>query len=311
MNPNTIEPASATLWAVTGIVAFLVVGVDLLWAYLHRKKETTLKEALFWTFFYISSAIAFGILLGGWKSPQASQEYFASWVTQYPLSIDNLFVFIIILTRLNVPREQQQLALFSGILLALFFRVLFLFAAIEIIQRFVWVFFLFGALLIYTAYHLAREKPGENEWQENRILTSLRNRGFSTFTVALIALGMTDLLFALDSIPATVALTDDKYIAFMSNAFAMMGLRQLYFLVEMALSRLTYLSKGLSIILAFIGIKLFVEAFHGINIDEIAGFHIPEISLTMSLTVIISTLVVTAIFSLWRGKKDEEARPKD
>jgi tellurite resistance protein TerC len=235
-----------------------------------------------------------------------AEEYYATWVTQYPLSIDNLFVFIIILTRLRIPRERQQLALLIGILFALFLRVIFLFVAIEAITRFIWLFFFFGGLLIYTAYQLVREDAGDDEWQEGRILSWLRTKGLRPFALAIFALGITDLLFALDSIPATVALTNDKYIAFMANAFAMMGLRQLYFLVEMALTRLAYLSKGLSVILAYIGFKLIIEAILGLGVEEVAGFAIPEPSLVFSMGVIFSALAVTAIISL---RKSPERAP--
>lgn len=214
------------------------------------------------------------------------------------------------MSRLKVPKEKQQLALLAGILFALLLRIGFLFVAIEAIERFVWLFFFFGALLIYTAYQLVREDAGDDEWQESRLISWLRKRGLRTFTLAFIALGFTDLLFALDSIPATVALTSDKYIAFMANAFAMMGLRQLYFLVEIALTRLAYLSKGLSVILAYIGFKLLIEALIGVGIDEVAGFRIPEPSLIFSMGVIFSALAVTAIISL-RKEPNRAPNPLD
>lgn len=289
---------SFTVWAVTAGIAILVVGFDLIWAFARRNRLTTVQESVLWTSFYILAAISFGFFISSWQGATKSQEYFATWVTQYPLSIDNLFVFIIILSKLKVPREKQQLALLMGILLALILRVGFLFVAIEAIHRFVWLFFFFGALLIYTAYQLIREDAGDDEWQENRMIGWLRSRGLGTFGLAFVALGLTDLLFALDSIPATVALTDDKYIAFMANAFAMMGLRQLYFLVEIALTRLAYLSKGLSVILAYIGLKLIIEALLGIGVEEIAGLAIPEPTLVFSMGVIFSALAVTAVVSL-------------
>lgn len=299
-------PITATIWAVTAGIALLVIGADLAWAFARRNRITTVRESVAWTLFYIASAIAFGFFLMSWQNHIVGEEYFATWVTQYPLSIDNLFVFIIILAKLNIPKEKQQLALLSGILFALVLRVLFLFVAIEAIERFVWLFFFFGALLIYTAYQLVREDAGDDEWQENRMVTWLRNKGLGTFTLAFVALGFTDLLFALDSIPATVALTSDKYIAFMANAFAMMGLRQLYFLVEMMLARLAYLSKGLSVILAYIGIKLIIEALIGIGVTDIAGWQIPEPTLIFSMGVIFSALAVTAVISL---RKSPEAAP--
>ena len=299
-------PVTATIWAITAGIALLVIGADLAWAFVRRNRTTTVRESVGWTFFYITSAIAFGFFLMSWQNPIVGEEYFATWVTQYPLSIDNLFVFIIILAKLNIPKEKQQLALLSGILFALVLRVLFLFVAIEAIERFVWLFFFFGALLIYTAYQLLREDAGEDEWQENRMVAWLRNKGLGTFALAFVALGFTDLLFALDSIPATVALTSDKYIAFMANAFAMMGLRQLYFLVEMMLARLAYLSKGLSVILAYIGIKLIIEALIGVGITDIAGWKIPQPTLIFSMGVIFSALAVTAVISL---RKSPEKAP--
>jgi len=299
-------PVTATIWAITAGLALLVVGTDLIWAFLRRNRLTTVRESVSWTLFYIASAIAFGFFLISWQNPVVGEEYFATWITQYPLSIDNLFVFIIILAKLNIPKEKQQLALLSGILFALLLRVIFLFVAIEAIERFVWLFFFFGALLIYTAYQLVREDAGDDEWQENRLVTWLRSKGLGTFALAFVALGFTDLLFALDSIPATVALTSDKYIAFMANAFAMMGLRQLYFLVEMMLARLAYLSKGLSVILAYIGFKLIIEALIGVGITDIGGWKIPEPSLIFSMGVIFSALAVTAVISL---RKSPEAAP--
>jgi tellurite resistance protein TerC len=299
-------PVTATIWAITAGIALLVIGTDLAWAFARRNRVTTVKESVGWTLFYIASAIAFGFFLMSWQNPIVGEEYFATWVTQYPLSIDNLFVFIIILAKLNIPREKQQLALLSGILFALVLRVLFLFVAIEAIERFVWLFFFFGALLIYTAYQLVREDAGDDEWQESRMVSWLRDKGLGTFALAFVALGFTDLLFALDSIPATVALTSDKYIAFMANAFAMMGLRQLYFLVEMMLARLAYLSKGLSVILAYIGVKLIIEALIGVGVTDIAGWQIPEPTLIFSMGVIFSALAVTAVISL---RKSPESAP--
>ena len=301
---------SATVWALTAVVALAVIAVDLAWAFLRRNRQTSPKESVIWTVFYITSALAFGIFLLNWRGTVVAEEYYATWVTQYPLSIDNLFVFIIILTRLRIPKERQQLALLIGILFALFLRVVFLFVAIEAITRFIWLFFLFGGLLIYTAYQLVREDAGDDEWQEGRILSWLRTKGLKPFALAIFALGITDLLFALDSIPATVALTNDKYIAFMANAFAMMGLRQLYFLVEMALTRLAYLSKGLSVILAYIGFKLIIEALLGLGIEDIGGVAIPEPSLVFSMGVIFSALAVTAIVSL-RKSPEKAPNPLD
>jgi len=300
--------ASSQLWATSLIVVLVVLVLDLAWALIRRNKETTLREAAVWTAIYVSAALVFGFSMQSWGSEQSSKEFLAGWITEYSLSIDNLFVFLIILTRLNIAKKQEQLVLLFGITLALVFRGIFIYVGAAVIERYVAVFFLFGAILLYTAWTLIKEEPGENEWQENRVLTFLRGRGLSNFALALIALGMTDLIFALDSIPAIFGLTRDPYIVFMANAFALMGLRQLYFLVGILLKRLVYLSKGLSIILGFIGFKLFIEAFHGIGIHEIAGIHLAKPSLNVSLGVIISALAVTTVISL--RKNPENFQPK-
>ena len=305
---KSTELASSQLWITSLIVVCVVLVLDLAWALIRRNKETTLKEAASWTFIYVSAALIFGFSMQSWGSEQASKEFLAGWITEYSLSIDNLFVFLIILTRLQIAKKQEQLVLLFGITLALIFRGIFIIIGAAIIERYVAVFFLFGAILLYTAWTLVKEEPGENEWQENRVLSFLRKRGLSNFALALIALGMTDLIFALDSIPAIFGLTRDPYIVFMANAFALMGLRQLYFLVGILLKRLVYLSKGLSIILGFIGIKLFIEAFHGVGIHEIAGIHLTKPSLNVSLGVIISALAVTTVISL--RKKPENFEPK-
>jgi tellurite resistance protein TerC len=289
---------STHIWAITLGVIFLVTLGDLIWAWFRRNTITTLKEAAIWTGIYVSAAIAFGISLRSWGGQTKSAEFFAGWITEYSLSIDNLFVFLIILSRLKIEREKEQLVLLLGILMALVMRGIFIVIGAAVVERFVAVFFFFGAILIWTAYKLITEDPEEDEWQENRVITALRKRGYSTFTIALVALGTTDLLFALDSIPAIFGLTRDPYIVFMANAFALMGLRQLYFLVGILLKRLVYLSKGLSIVLGFIGIKLIIEALHGIGIDYIYGVKVPHVSLTVSLGVIISALAVTTVISL-------------
>jgi len=304
MNSETVN-VSGTVWAVTLSIVFLVTIADLIWAWFRRNTVTTTREAATWTAIYVTAAIIFGISMRSWDGPTASAEFFAGWITEYSLSIDNLFVFLIILTRLRIEREKEQLVLLLGIIMALVMRGIFIIVGAAVVERFVAIFFFFGAILLWTAYKLITEDAEEDEWQENRIITALRKRGYSTFTIALVALGTTDLLFALDSIPAIFGLTRDPYIVFMANAFALMGLRQLYFLVGILLRRLVYLSKGLSIVLGFIGIKLIIEALHGIGIHEIAGFEIPHVSLAVSLGVIISSLAVTTVISLRKNPGHE------
>ena len=304
MNSETVN-VSGTVWLITLSIVFFVTITDLIWAWFGRNTVTTTREAATWTAIYVSAAIIFGISMRSWDGPTASAEFFAGWITEYSLSIDNLFVFLIILTRLRIEREKEQLVLLLGIIMALVMRGIFIIVGAAVVERFVAIFFFFGAILLWTAYKLITEDAEEDEWQENRIISALRKRGYSTFTIALVALGTTDLLFALDSIPAIFGLTRDPYIVFMANAFALMGLRQLYFLVGILLRRLVYLSKGLSIVLGFIGIKLIIEALHGIGIHEIAGYEIPHVSLAVSLGVIISSLAVTTVISLRKNPGHE------
>ena len=289
-----------SVWVITIVILVAVLAFDLALAVKNRSKVTSTKEAGIWISVYILGAIIFGATLNTSSNSAARSEFFAGWLTEYSLSIDNVFVFIIILTKLKIDKTQAQLVLLCGIIMALVLRGAFIAAGAALINRFIAIFFVFGVFLLYTAWHLATEKAGndEEQWKENKLITALRQRGASTFTIALVAVGTTDLLFALDSIQAIFGLTKDPYIVFTANAFALMGLRQLYFLLGDFLNRLIYLSKGLSIILGFIGVKLIIEALHGIGIHDILGVHIPEVSLAVSLGVIGASLGVTTLISL-------------
>ena len=297
---------SATVWEVTIAVLLAVLAFDLALAVIRRNKETSIKEATAWTIFYVSAAIAFGYSLGVWNTTQSRNEFFAGWITEYSLSIDNLFIFILILARFKIDKTKQQLVLLVGIIMALVLRGIFIALGSAAISRYTWVFFIFGAFLLYTAFKLINES-GEKEWKEGRLIGWFRKKGASPLTIVLVAIAVTDLIFALDSIPAIFGLTKDPYIVFTANAFALMGLRQLYFLIGGLMSRLIYLTKGLSIILGFIGVKLIIEAFHGIGTHILFGLHIPEISLPFSLTFIIGTLVITTIASLIVSSKSKLA----
>jgi tellurite resistance protein TerC len=296
----------ASIWFITIGALAGVVLLDLVVAIKRRNQVTTTKEAALWTAFYVVAAIIFGWSLGSWEGTQARSEFFAGWLTEYSLSIDNVFVFIIILARLKVSKERAQLVLLIGIILALVLRGIFIAAGAALINRFVAIFFVFGAFLLYTAWHLAKDNDESDDWQESRLIKNLAARGATPFTIALVAVGTTDLLFALDSIPAIFGLTKDPYIVFTANAFALMGLRQLYFLLGDFLNRLVYLSKGLAIVLGFIGIKLIIEALHGLGIHKIGVVEIPTVSLTVSLGVIIASLAVTSLISLTRAPQDEQ-----
>ena len=294
---------STTTWLITIAVLAGIIIFDLAIAVIRRNKPTSMGEAGFWTVFYIGTAIVFGTLMPRWSGTEGQKEFFAGWLTEYALSVDNIFVFIIILTSLKVQKEAQQLVLLLGIMLTIAIRGLLIPLGAALIESFASVFFLFGAFLIYTAYTLAKENE-DDEWKEGKVIALLKKRGVSTFTIALVALGLTNLVFSLDSIPAIFGLTKDPYIVTTANVFALMGLRQLFFLLEGLLARLVFLSKGLSFILAFIGVKMVMEAFHGIGIDDIAGVHIPEVSLEVSLGVIVASLLVTTVASLTATRKD-------
>lgn len=283
---------SSTEWIVTIVVLATVIVFDLTLAIVRRNKETTTKEALFWTLFYVSAAIAFGILMPRWTSDQLRTEFFAGWLTEYALSVDNIFVFIILIANLKVKKESQQLVLLFGILVAIVLRVILIFAGVALVTRFTSAFYVFGAFLIFTAWKLINEKE-EVEKEEGKLISFLRNRGLSTFSIALIALGLTDLVFALDSIPAILGLTTSTYVVITANIFALMGLRQLYFLLQGAMDRLVHLARGLSFILAFIGVKMILHALHE------NGVNTPEVSLQLSLTVIVTTLAITTLTSLY------------
>ena len=296
---------STATWLLTLGILSLVIVFDLALAIIRRNKETTMTEAGIWTVIYVAAAIAFGILMPNWTTDaNAQKEFFAGWLTEYALSVDNIFVFVIILSRLQVEKTKQQLVLLLGIIIALVLRGGFIAAGSAIIEKFSGAFFIFGAFLIFTAYRLLVEDEGEEEWKEDRLVTFLRSKGATTFVIALISLGFTDLVFALDSIPAIFGITRDPYIVVCANIFALMGLRQLYFLLQGLLQRLVYLSKGLSFILAFIGLKMFIEAFHGVGIHEIAGVELPHVAIEVSLFVIVAALTVTAVASLTATRKD-------
>ncbi len=296
---------STTTWLLTLGILSLVIIFDLTVAIIRRNKETTMTEAGIWTVIYVAAAIAFGILMPNWTTdPNAQKEFFAGWLTEYALSVDNIFVFVIILSRLQVEKTKQQLVLLLGIIIALVLRGGFIAAGSAIIEKFSGAFFIFGAFLIFTAYRLLVEDEGEEEWKEDRFITFLRSKGATTFVIALVSLGFTDLVFALDSIPAIFGITRDPYIVVCANIFALMGLRQLYFLLQVLLQRLVYLSKGLSFILAFIGFKMFIEAFHGVGIHDIAGVELPHVPIEVSLFVIVAALTVTAVASLTATRKD-------
>ncbi len=296
---------STAVWLITLGILSLVIIMDLMIAIARRNKETTITEAGIWTLIYVAAALAFGYFMNNWTTdPNSQKEFFAGWLTEYALSVDNIFVFVIILARFQIERTKQQLVLLLGIIIALVLRGGFIAAGSAILERFSSAFFIFGAFLIFTAYKMFFEDSEEEEYKEDRVVTFLRSKGASTFTIALISLGFTDLIFALDSIPAIFGITRDPYIVVCANIFALMGLRQLYFLIQGLLQRLIFLSKGLSFILAFIGTKMIIEAFHGAGVHDILGLALPHIAIEVSLGVILASLIVTGVASLTATRKD-------
>ncbi|HEX2176728.1 MAG TPA: TerC family protein [Nocardioidaceae bacterium] len=331
-------------WATVVItVSFLLVDVVVIG---RRPHEPSMKEVSRHLAFYLSLAVVFGLGVWFFAGAQYGGEFFAGWLTEYSLSVDNLFIFIIIMSKFAVPRQYQQTALMIGIVLALIMRGIFIAIGAAAIANFSWVFYIFGAFLIYTAVHLAKEgQEDEDEFEENRLIRFVERRFPATkdyhgvklvvtengkklitpMLLVMLALGTTDLLFALDSIPAIYGLTSEPYLVFTANVFALMGLRQLYFLIGGLLKRLVYLSYGLAFLLAFIGVKLVLEALHLNELSFInGGEHIewaPEIPIWLSLTIIIGTLAVTAVASLLKTRSDakeplteelkEEAGPPD
>ena len=326
------------VWVATLVALTLILLVDLL-IIGRRPHEPSMRESFAWVSFYVSLAVLFGLGVWVFAGGQYAGEFFAGWLTEYSLSVDNLFVFVIIMARFAVPRIHQQKVLLIGIVLALVMRGIFIAAGVAIINRFIWVFYLFGAFLLYTAIQLARHKDEDEEFKENVLIRWSRRvfpiskgydgsklttrvydtvngktvgkRMFTPMLIVMIAIGTTDLIFALDSIPAIFGLTTEGYLVFTANVFALMGLRQLYFLLGGLLDRLVYLSVGLAVVLGFIGVKLFLEALHENNVPFINGGEpvswAPEVPIWLSLSFIVVTLAVTTVASLLKSSRERKA----
>jgi tellurite resistance protein TerC len=304
---SIVNTTSSVAWTLTLAGLGLVLLLDFIFAFRNRHKATSLRNVAWWTLFYVAAAVAFGATLGLWSTTQARTEFFAGWLTEYSLSFDNLFVLILIMASLKVAKEREEIVLFAGIASSLLLRGLFIAGGAALINRFEWIFYIFGGFLIYTAVTLFRESEKE-EWREGRIIRLMRRRGFSLSLIALIAVALTNLIFAFDSIPAIFGLTHNPYVIVTATIFASMGLRQLYFLIGDLMSKLIYLSEGLAVVLGFIGIKLVFEAALGEGHTRIWGVAVPNISLGTSLAVVISVLALTTIFSVLKSRK--QVRPK-
>ena len=315
------------VWFLTIGVAAAVLAFDVIWIARNPHRPST-KELVLALSCYIGAAVIFGIALFAMKGGKLAGEFFAGWLTEYSLSVDNLFIFLLIMANFAVPERLQQFALMVGIVIAIVLRGLFIWAGAAAINNFSWVFYIFGAFLIYTAWKLVGEgESDDDEYEENTFMKFVEKRipstkeyhGTSMFArldgkrlatpmlFVILALGTTDLLFALDSIPAIYGLTKEPYIVLVANLFALMGLRQLYFLLGGLLQKLVYLSIGLAVLLAFIGVKLLLHALHTNELPFINGgenIHVPEIPISVSLGAIVVILGVTTIASLWKSKRD-------
>lgn len=311
------------VWALTALGLLAVLALDLF--VVGRKPHVvSLREAGAWVAGMAVLAVAFGLGLSHLAAPAYGGQFLAGWITEYSLSIDNLFVFVIIMARFRVPRGFQHRVLLAGVLIALVLRGVFIGLGSVIISAFDWMFYVFGAFLIYSAVKLATgHEDAAASVGESRLMRVVRRvyptvdkyhgtaltarfggrRALTPMALVILAIGATDVLFALDSIPAVFGLTQQPYIVFTANAFALLGLRQLYFLIGGLLDRLVYLSTGLSVVLGFIGLKMIVEALHGSGIEHLGPVALPTIPIPVSLGFIVLTLAVTTALSLTVGRR--------
>ncbi len=313
------------------VVLTLILIADLLIVY-KRPHVPSMREASLWVAFYVGLALIFALLMLVLGDAEHAGQFLAGWLTEYSLSIDNLFVFVIIMGRFSVPRKYQQEVLMVGIIIALVLRGIFILLGAQLIESYSWIFYIFGAFLFYTAVKQAFSSEDDTENTENGVIRLLRRRirissefdgskvrtlisGKKVFTpmlIVFIAIGTTDLIFALDSIPAIFGITQSPFIVFTANIFALMGLRQLYFLLGGLLERLEYLKYGIAVILAFIGVKLVLHAMHENELPFINGGDgvawAPEIGTWTSLVVIIGSMAVATIASLIKARHDAKKR---
>ena len=317
------------LWFEVGsiVVLILIVIADVVLAY-KRPHIPSTRESALWIAFYVGLALIFAVLMYFFAGADHAGQFVAGWLTEYSLSIDNLFVFVIIMARFSVPRKYQQEVLMVGIIIALVLRGIFILLGAQLIENFSWIFYIFGAFLLYTAIRQALQRSEEMDETESGLIRFLRKRipitdrfngaklrtevdgkrMFTPIIVVLIALGTTDLVFALDSIPAIFGITTSSFIVFTANVFALMGLRQLYFLLGDLIDRLVYLKYGIAFILAFIGVKLVFHALHTNELPFINGGHgvewAPEIPTLVSLGVIVASMAVAVGASLIKVRID-------
>lgn len=309
-----------TAWAVTVLAVLVLIALDFM-VVSSKPHEVGMKEAAGWSVFYIAIAIAWGAGIWAIYGAQYGTEYYTGWLVEKALSVDNLFVFVIILGKFAVPPKYWQKILLFGIMFALIARTIFILLGAAMLEYFSFTFLIFGLLLVWTAVQLARHRdedpdvedskivefvqrklPFTNEWNNGK-MTMMENgrRLFTPMLLVMVAIGSTDVLFALDSIPAVYGITSEPYIVFAANAFALLGLRALFFLLNGLLDKMVYLSLGLAIILGFIGVKLILHWAHGV------WSWVPEVDTLVSLAVIVVVLIITAIASWLKVRNDPEA----
>jgi tellurite resistance protein TerC len=327
------SPSYFWFQTISTIVLVAILVADLILA-VKRPHIPSAKESTAWVSFYAVLALAFAAILWYLFGALRATEFIAGWLTEYSLSIDNLFVFVLIMSRFAVPKLYQQQVLMVGIIMALVLRGLFILVGAALIEQFSWIFYIFGAFLLYTAYHQAFRTHEDDDQTESKLIKFLRKRvhvsdgfdgaklttlvngrrAFTPMLVVFAAIAMTDVMFAFDSIPAIFGITTDPFIVFTANLFALMGLRQLYFLLGGLLDRLEYLKYGISFILAFIGFKLIAHAMHVNELPFInGGQHLdwaPEINSATSLGVIVLSIAVSAVVSLVAASKKNKTHQK-
>jgi tellurite resistance protein TerC len=311
-------PWNFEIIALVALIAVLLVDVI---RNCRNPRRPTTASCVFWVLAYIVAAVIFGALISWQSGHIPALEFYSGWLTEYSLSIDNLFVFVVILAKFKVPQRLQKEALGIGILIALILRGIFIALGSIVIQKFSWIFYFFGVFLLYTAVKLLVKNDGEIKYEESAVVRFLhkvlpltndyhdskiivrtpeKKLVFTPLLIVFLSLGITDLLFAFDSIPAIFGLTHDPFIVFTSNVFALMGLQQLYFIIGNLIEKLEYFPLGLAIVLAFIGVKLILEALHSSGVEWA-----PEIHTLASLMVIVLTISLTTIASVIKLQKDK------
>ncbi len=320
-------------WIAIALLTIFLISFDVI-GHVRKPHAPTLKEAAIWSLIYVVFALVFAGIIWVIYGGVYAGEFIAGYFTEKSLSVDNLFVFIIIMASFKVPREFQQKALLYGIVIALVMRLIFILVGAAVIERFSWIFYLFGIWLLYTAYSQARagvQRPQEHsdEYHETKFVSLVRkifpvtdgyigqrliyrhnhHSYITPMFLVVVALGGADIMFAFDSIPAIFGLTSEAFLVFSANVFALIGLRQLYFLIDGLLERLAYLHYGLAIILAFIGVKLILHALHENTLPFVNGgqhlSNVPEIGISLSLTVIFATILLTVIVSVLKTRWDK------